>query len=78
MREDDKEFALKTSEGNDDQEFIVIRLSQFQIPINVVNIYGEQECRSSKEKIKDNWTKILEVLKRVIRLRHFKAKVGVV
>ena len=31
------------------------RHSQFENAINVINIYGSQECRTSKEKIQDNW-----------------------
>ena len=34
--------------------------SQFLIPINVVNYYGEQECWTQKKEIEDNWNAVLE------------------
>ena len=54
--------TLKTSEGDDSQEHIVTRHDKFIVPINIINIYGEQECRVAKDKIESNWLKILEEL----------------
>ena len=35
--------ALKIAEGTDYNEFIVTQHTQFQVPLNILNIYGEQE-----------------------------------
>ena len=42
--------ALKVSEGKED-EYIVTRHGQFDPAINVINLYGSQESRDTKEKI---------------------------
>ena len=41
---------------------MVTRLDNFMTPINIVNIYGEQESRTSKEELEDNWNEVLEIL----------------
>ena len=65
IKESEKGNTLKVKEGKDGKEFIVTRHSQFLVPINVINIYGEQECRTSKEKIKENWDEILEIVNHI-------------
>ena len=56
--------TLKIKEGENDDEFLITRHSQFATPINVVNIYGEQEGRSTNDDIKSRWERIMtEVLK---------------
>ena len=52
----------------DDQDFIITRHSQFCIPINVLNWYGEQETHNSKEYIENKWLSILKEIKRIERL----------
>ena len=51
--------CLKVNEGSGDDEFIITRHSQFQVPINILNIYGETESRSSTNEIKDRWERIM-------------------
>ena len=48
----DKDSAkcVRVEEGSEDNEFIITRHSQFLIPINVINVYGQQEARMSTEK----------------------------
>ena len=36
--------CVKVDKGKDQNEFILTRHSQFETPINVRNIYGQQEC----------------------------------
>ena len=36
-----------------------------QPPINIVNVYGKQECRTSKEEIDEDWKEILEILAKI-------------
>ena len=33
--------------------------------MNIINLYGEQECRTDKATIEDNWNTILEELARI-------------
>ena len=55
---------LKVFEGSNDDEILITRHGQFDTAINVVNIYGPQECRTGKDKVKDNWAVIMqEVIK---------------
>ena len=67
VKEEDKSSVLKVAEGKEDLEMIVTRHSQFTVPINFINIYGEQECRVSKEVLKDNWNKVLDVVANIER-----------
>ena len=55
----DAMHALKVFEGGNDNETLITRHSQFSIPLNIINIYGEQESRTSNEKIQEKWTNIL-------------------
>ena len=47
-------------EGKGNTELIITRHDQFIVPINVMNFYGKQECRSKKEEINEDWNIILE------------------
>merc|ERR1712059_163386 len=62
MGEEESKFALKVMEGDGDDEMIMTRHSQFQIPVNVLNIYGEQENRSTTTEVKERWNRILKVV----------------
>ena len=44
----ESQFCLKVDEGENEDEFIVTRHGQFQKPINIINVYGEQECRKQE------------------------------
>ena len=44
--------CLKVTEGSDDDKFVITRHGQFQTPINIMNIYGETESRSTKLEMK--------------------------
>ena len=41
---------------------LVTRHNQFTKPINVLNLYGEQECRNNNDKVEENWNEIIEIL----------------
>ena len=58
-------FCVRVEEGIDDNEYILTRHSQFEPPINILNIYGQQECRSSKETIERHWNEVLDVISQV-------------
>ena len=58
----DAPHSVKVDEGRDENEFVITRHSQFEVPVNVLNMYGQQECRMKKEKIEEQWKEILEVI----------------
>ena len=60
VRDEDKEYTIKTKEGAGNDEFIVTRHGQFLTPINVFNIYGEQETRENKTEIENRWSRLME------------------
>ena len=53
--------VLKIKEG-EKNEMLVTRLDNFYTPINIINIYGEQESRTTKEDLESNWAEVLDVL----------------
>ena len=57
--------VLKVAEGVNDDEYIITRHGQFRTPINIVNIYGETESRSTKNDIKERWDRILAELAKI-------------
>ena len=65
IRNDEKCFALNVDEGQDKDEFLITRHSQFKIPINVSNVYGEIESRCSNKEIEDRWQIIMEKIARI-------------
>ena len=59
VKEEDSKDVIKIAEGADDDEFIITRHSQFLVPINIMNIYGETESRCTENEIKERWNRIL-------------------
>ena len=44
--------TVKVAEGKDDSdEYIIVRLDHVVPAVNIVNVYGSQECRTSKEEL---------------------------
>ena len=65
--------SLKVGEGQDD-EYIITRHGEFSPAINVINYYGKQESRQSKENIEEDWEKILhEIIRIEAKNEHFSA-----
>ena len=65
IRKNDKGDTIKMYEGEDDLELLVTRHGQYSTPINILNIYGAVESRSTKDKIKERWIKIREIIKQI-------------
>ena len=65
MNQTFKNHAVAAGEGENDDEFLITRHSQFQTPINVINVYGEIESRSSNKEIEERWQRILEKIARL-------------
>ena len=61
----DKDSFVKLSEGENNDEFLITRHSNFLLPLNIVNIYGEQESRSSKNEIQERWGRLLNEIKKI-------------
>ena len=57
--------VLKVSEGLGDNEYIITRHGQFSPAINVINYYGSQEKRTSKDVLNENWGHILKEIKNI-------------
>ena len=64
IKSEDAESSLKVMNGVDGNEFLITRHSQFKVPINIINIYGDVESRTSTEVIENKWNAILkEIIK---------------
>ena len=57
--------CLKVAEGKGSNEYLITRHSEFSTPINVINVYGEQENRTSASDIKDHWNEIVEEIVKI-------------
>ena len=55
--ENDNTVKVKEGEGND--EFIITRHSQFLTPVNIINVYGESECRTRNNEIEERFNRLL-------------------
>ena len=57
--------TVKIKEGHNEHEFIITRHEQFATPINIINIYGMNECRSAKNEIEEFWNTIIEEVNKI-------------
>ena len=60
VKDEDKCNVIKTFEGENKDEILITRHSQFSPPINIINIYGETESRAKNSDIEDRWTRVLD------------------
>ena len=58
--------VIKIKEGDNEDEFILVKHEKFKPALNVLSIYGEQEGRSQKAEIFEKWSKILDVIYSVL------------
>ena len=65
VAEADEGETLKISEGDNENEYIVTRHTQFKTPLNVINLYGDVESRVAVDKIDERWD---EIVKEVIKI----------
>ena len=56
---EDKDNFVKLSEGCLDDEYLITRHTNFMQPLNIINIYGEQECRVTKAEAEEKWMRLL-------------------
>ena len=61
--------TVKVAEGKDEDEYIITRLDHVYPPINVVNIYGEQEKgdeeRGKRARISESWRRLQDELEEI-------------
>jgi exonuclease III len=55
---DVKAHALKVTEGENDDEFLITRLGHVVPPVNILNVYGGIEGRMSRLEVTENWVRI--------------------
>ena len=65
ISQEDSNYALKVKDGPDNDEYIITRHSQFSVPINIVNVYGETENRTKTSDVEDRWYRIVTELKKI-------------
>ena len=58
VKEELKTHTVNIKEGDNDDEFIIICINHVKPAICIINWYGEQECRSSKEDILARWLRV--------------------
>ena len=60
-----KPNTVKVAEGREGDEYIITRIDHVSPPVNIVNIYGQQESRTSKDEILASWIRLREDLERI-------------
>lgn len=68
--------TVKIKEGLNDDEFLVTRHSQFKIPMNIIAVYGEQECRCPKKDIEERWARIVAEISNIEARGEFVVLIG--
>ena len=63
IRNDENQFCLKVEEGEENDEYLITRHGQFLKPINICNVYGEQEGRNKTMKLKNDGLRSIITLK---------------
>ena len=51
---------MKIKEGENDDEYLITRYSNFKTLLNLINVYSEQESWVSATDVQDRWGRILE------------------
>ena len=60
-----KQHCTKIAAGNDNEEFMIVRLEHVKPALNIVNIYGRVESRTGGEKVLEGWTEIVKEVKKI-------------
>ena len=62
-----RQNTVKVAEGKEDtDEYIIVRLDHVVPAVNLVNIYGSQECRTSNDDILDGWSRLVKDIEEII------------
>ena len=49
---------MKVKEGEDDDEYLITRLDHVHPALNIVNVYGGQESRMSRQEVLESWGRL--------------------
>ena len=60
-----KHKTMKVAEGENEDDYIITRLDNALPAINIVNIYGTQESRTSNDEIEKSWYRLLKDIKEI-------------
>ena len=53
-----KPHVVKVKEGDGEDEYLITRLDNVHPALNIVNIYGGQECRMGKQEVLESWGRL--------------------
>ena len=57
-----KEQTVCVAEGEEEDEWLTVRLTHISPPLTLVNCYREQEGSSNRQQVVDRWGRLLQVL----------------
>ena len=55
-----KHNTIKVTEGREEDEYIVTRFDHTIPAINIMNIYGQQESRTSDSELEKSWLRLMQ------------------
>ena len=55
--------TMKVAEGTEEDEYIITRIDKTVPAVNIVNIYGSQESRSTNDDIEKGWYRLMKDIK---------------
>ena len=71
-----KPHTVRVKEGEDEDEFLIIRLSHMNPPLNIVNIYGSIESRTDSQEILEIWGRLKLELDKIRERNEFCLLIG--
>ena len=60
-----KQNTVKVGEGRDNDEYLITRLDHCDPPLNIINMYGNQECRARKDDILEGWARLIKDVREI-------------
>ena len=65
VKNDNFASFMKVKEGEGNDEYIIVRCTEFLPPFNVVSFYGETESRTPNEEVFERWQQLLLDLRKI-------------
>ena len=65
VAKDVKNQALRVTEGDETDEFLVIRLGHVDPAVNVLNVYGGIENKMTKQEVTENWVRLKKEISKI-------------
>ena len=62
---ENRQSFMKICEGEDTDEYLIIRNDEYKPPLNIVSMYGECESRYSNDDILERWQRFLRELREI-------------